>query len=674
MSDWHDILQVTGYPTQVVVIDFETYFDDVISLSKQSTVEHVMDERFEILGASIHEQRQRFDEFRPQWWNAARLPDMIAYLQREYGQNLEGCTLVAHNAYYECLILALLFGIHPPHVVCTLGLDRHFDARADHDLGTIAKREGLPVKGDTKEFKHWTWRTRRAKPKGRGKKRKMPRMQPKITTEMEVKLADYCDRDIKIEWGLFQIRLPQMSRVGFELRVMQNTIELYSKPRLGVDFEFGEWLASEYEARVVSACKDAGHEVKQISGTKSFTALFVAACEAGGIEVPWKPAKNAEGRGLALAADDPEREVMLACPDTRVRLLAEAKVAIASWRGHATRVRSIMAQAKAAGGLLCVPVKYHGAHTGRESGGEKINLQNLPARSKHEIINRMRELLIAPPGMTLVIVDAAQIEGRGTSWIAGEQSMIDRWADPSRDIYCEFAAEVLGHEVPPKGKWKLFPAPRRKVYAAARQGPGKIGILGCGYGMGPAKAIGFAKGSIDLAMATKIVKTWRRMNPKTVGFWTDIEDAFAVTTKYGERQDLRHGLHFFQEREDITTCVLPSGRYIRYHKPVARGVGRSRTCKIRAAHGLMAHIWGGHFTENVVQAMSRDLLVEASADCEAEGIPILLRVHDELIGLVPEEKGEWALERMIHHMSRPRDWCPGWPLAAEGHLAQKYGK
>ncbi|MCK5608358.1 hypothetical protein KAR91_41130 [Candidatus Pacearchaeota archaeon] len=92
---------------------------------------------------------------------------------------------------------------------------------------------------------------------------------------------------------------------------------------------------------------------------------------------------------------------------------------------------------------------------------------------------------------------------------------------------------------------------------------------------------------------------------------------------------------------------------------------------IKYLHG---HLWGGSITENLIQAMCRDLLGYWLLCCEDAEIPIVLHSYDELVGCVPKKDADIALELMIEIMSQGPEWADGLPLAAEGQISERYCK
>jgi len=687
--EWRATLRDAGYPTIVVVLDFETYFDAEYSMrgDKLSTIEYIMDERFEVLGLSVLGMAQPFDNYggRTHFWSGEQgAASILAHLQREYGQNLENCTIVAQNAVFDTAILAYRYNIRPPYIVDILGLARHWNSRAKNDLEHLCRRFDLPAKGETTDFKGVTFRKRLKKPKTRKKGPKLPQQTPRITDEQLVALRDYANNDVKREWELFTLLMPKLSCPSTELRILQHTLDLFLHPALDVDLRRGEKLIGEMDAEIDQTVNRlntvrAGLRLepatrKDIAGGNSFEALLYDALVVAGDD-PARYAKGTKQKNkewmFAIAKDDPQREWLEQHEDEHVRLLIEARNAAKSWPLHMKRVRRIINQGVASGRGLPVSLKYHGAHTGRWSGGEKINLQNLGSRG-HELVNAVRELLIAKPGQELVIADASQIEARVLAWIAGQWDLVEKFAN-GEEIYCGFAERVLGYPVrKPKAEGGIPAIEKRMKWA--RNSVGKVGVLGCGYGMGSTKAVGYAKGAIDFETAERLVKTYREENDKIVQFWRGVERAFIYTAKYGEPCEMPRGLRFDQTPDCDVIITLPNGRELKYHQVKIEPDQYGDSIKVwNDLEKSSVHVWGGYLTENVVQAISRDLLWAAIQRLEDEGHRVALHVHDELIITTPKGTGQRVLNRAIAALGTRPAWAADCPLAAEGVVTERYG-
>lgn len=677
VPEWLGVLRDIGYPTDVVVIDFETFFDTGYSMGGDgeslSTVEFIMDDRFEEIAVGVLEINQPFDDYEARthtWLGEEQVATVIRHLQRQYGENLERCTVVAQNAAFDISILAWRHGIKPPHVIDILGLARHWNSRTRNGLDSLTKRFKLPDKGDTTQFKGATYRQRFKRPKGKKKGPKMPEVMPILSGKLEQDLLDYTNNDVLREWELFTLLLPRFSRPKVEARIMQHTLELFFKPSLATNEKRADEIAEAMDAEIDKVCEQAGHVRKEISGNKSFDRLLEEAITAAGDSPEAYKKMGKKGPMFAIAKDDPEREALLEHEDASVRSLVEARVAVKSWPLHISRVKRIIRQGKPLG-LLPVPLKYHGAHTGRWSGGERINLQNLGSRG-HELVNAVREILVAPEGHELVIADASQIEARVLAWIADQDDLCRKFAN-DEEIYCGFAEKVLGYPVRKPRKEGGIPAIEARM-KWARNSIGKVGVLGCGYGMGAKKAVTFGKGAFNLPTAEKLVKVYREDNDRIVQFWKDLERAFIYVYKYKNPVEMQHNLRLYSTEEcDVVIC-LPCGRELKY-QDVKLEAGKYGD-EIRVYNHMekkWGHVWGGHLTENVVQAMSRDVLAEAFLRLEDAGHHTALHVHDEIIIVTPTGTGQKVLDLAVAELSRRPTWGPDLPLGAEGVISKRYG-
>jgi DNA polymerase len=703
LPEWLAVLRECGKPEVVLVIDFETYFDEEYKMMGKgeglSTVEYITDSRFEIIGCSFLTVKEPFPDYEGTTFFQAgeeMVATQIKLYQKLYGDNLEGCTVVIQNGTFDATILALRFGIYPPHVIDTLALARAWNSRSKNDLDTQTKRWGLPAKGDTTEFKGLTFRKRFKKPKGRKKGPKLPFQVPLITVEQIAALRAYTDNDVMREWELFTLLLPRLSRPAFELRVMQLTLEMFTKPTLSVDFEKGKELIVLMEAEIDKVMVAAGvvdTEEKtareQISGDKTFEAmLFDALGACGDSPIRYiKYGKNNQAL-LAIAKDDPQRKELQFHADEHVRNLMAARLALDSWPLHIRRVERIMGQARAGGGRLHVPLKYHGAHTGRDSGGEKINLQNLGARG-HALISAIREMLIAVIGFKVVIVDLAGIEARVTGWIAGQESQLiayreqDANPDATTDQYTKFATDILGWPVR-KPKKERSPGYIKAIEARhkfARNSIGKIPTLGVGYGLGTDRLVEILKEAnvpgTDaelMELAERIKTKYRDDNEFIVRFWKDVERAFIYTAKYKRSCELPRGLRFDSAEDCDVVITLPSGREIHYVRVriVEGKYGEAFEVYNETEH-CWKYAWGGVLTENIVQAIARDILMEAMIDLDEQGYKTSLRVHDELVIVERDDQAEACLNAALTAMRKVPVWAPGLPLNAEGVIRQQYG-
>lgn len=644
LAAWGTILEAVGWPSDVVVLDWETYFDAEYTLRKTSTIEFIEDDRFEELGLAclVALGQRTMDLPQSAFW--PDVPACLAQLQERYGRNLECCTVVGLNLRFDGTILARKHGIVPPYAIDILSLSRHLDARNRHDLATLCKRYKLPLKGDTMQFK--------------GLRR------GDFTAPQREALAAYANNDADREMTLFRLLLPKLARPSVELPLIRHTLRLFWEPDLAVDFTLAEELRQKMQDRIDIETKAVGLTATQLR-SEHFTRVMAEALAPTGEVVPMKMGKKKPIP--AFAKDDAAVLDLKTHRTPRVRELIRARLAIKSWPLHVKRVESLVRQAKAAGGLLPNPLSYYGAHTGRWTGGEGINTTNLPARGGG-LQCEIKHTLIAPPGKTLIIGDAAQIEARGLAWVARQMDLVEAFVK-NQDIYSDFSSDVLAV---PCRKPRQDDPPAVGKLLSARRAIGKVGILGMGYGMGARRALEYMdtypelrpqidSGEIDLVFCKRFVESYRgkyRMIPK---FWQDVENVFRYVTRHGGERNLRD-LGF--SREGTTTVItLPSGRSLFY--PNAR---------ISNDNELVyhwGHLWGGTITENVVQAMSRDVLAEAILFVEEE-FRVAHHVYDSIVACVPESQADQALQYVCTAITRQPEWAPDWPMGVEAFVSKRY--
>ncbi|HVZ42984.1 MAG TPA: DNA polymerase, partial [Ramlibacter sp.] len=316
---------------------------------------------------------------------------------------------------------------------------------------------------------------------------------------------------------------------------------------------------------------------------------------------------------------------------------------------------------------------YHGAGTGRWTG-RLIQPQNLPARSKalgdefdadqwrepvlahdYDLIDacypplevlamQLRPCLRAAPGHRFVCADFAAIEARVLAWLADERWLLEAFRKGA-DVYRLMAADIYHKPVDLIGK------------PSAERDMGKRVILGCGFGMGWKKFIlTCAKDDvlIEDAAAQQIIDTYRDKNSRIKAFWYELERcAVAAVKAPGEKFYAAGGKLIFTKRGDYLWIALPGRtRALAYYKPrivekttpwgskqdAVRFWGEDSTTR----KWMQIDLYGGLIAENIVQAVARDLMVDAMFRVEAAGYPLVLTVHDELLCEVPDGFGDLA--------------------------------
>ena len=331
--------------------------------------------------------------------------------------------------------------------------------------------------------------------------------------------------------------------------------------------------------------------------------------------------------------------------------------------------------------------QFYGANRTGRWAGRLIQLQNLPQnhmpdleqarelvkQGDYETLNLLypsvpgvlseliRTAFIPQDGYKFIVADYSSIEARVLSFLAQEQWRINVF-HVGRDIYCESASKMFGVKVVKNGENGHL---RQK---------GKICELALGYGgsVGALKAMGGEDMGLTEDEMQSLVNMWRDANPNIVRFWWAVDEAVKTAIKLRIPQhvgnihfDVGHGMMFI---------TLPSGRRLAYAKPVIaenRFGGESFAyMEIDAQkHWSRTESYGAKITENLIQAISRDIL--ANAMQALRDYRLVGHVHDEVIIEAPQNA---SLDAVCELMGRSPAWLPGIELRADGYECGFYMK
>ena len=294
------------------------------------------------------------------------------------------------------------------------------------------------------------------------------------------------------------------------------------------------------------------------------------------------------------------------------------------------------------------------------------------------VVSALRHSIISDNDRRLVVGDFATIELRVNLALAGQRDKIDLLA-AGLDPYCDMATQIYKRVID------------KKKDPAERQ-TGKNSVLGLGFQMGAPKFQSrYAKDMPlktdpehpEIMSCTEIVRVFRKeWAPLIPSNWYDL-DAAAIDAVHRKRPSEAHGV-LYQLEDGWLTARLPSGRKLWYFNPhpIRKAMPWDET-DIRLAFTYQAmktgqwktiDAFGGLLTENVVQALARDLMVAAMFKCEKNGLPVVLTVHDEIVTepLVADADPK-ALEQIMQ--DRP-DWAIAMniPVKAECWAGDRYRK
>lgn len=710
MMQWHEKLTKAGFPTTVLVIDFESYYGDGFSLNNGkskvgniSTVEYVTHEKFELIGCGFGYMTPE-DGLRPPWFTPKpKLVQQFRNLRERHGYQLENITVVAKNCKFDMLILAVKFGIYPKYTVDCDDLTRTFDARMKKGMAEAAPFFGIGYKGDTTQFKNLHYAEI-------------------VDKGLLPVLEEYTLNDIDIEQQWIEKLMPIVDNPEIELPLAAHTLKLYTKPVIDFDFDLCEKLIADMTQEIKKTLRDitpwvllssgfSEEDVEEafeydvwvelvsdiISKDLRFVPLLRKALPQGQ-EVPLKEGGTSKlrkdgtpnnmallmgvGNIPALAKNDDGCKWLIAHPDSIVSSLMAARLALNSWPSHIKRLTQMRNQSSASAGKFRVPLKFYGAHTGRWSGEERVNANNLGGTGRgkaiSKLISQMRHTLCAPIGCSMGLVDAAQIEARNLAWYAKQDNLLELYR-AGGDPYSDLASTIFKCKV---WKWNddkdVEEYPGHKAKLKVYRGFGKDAILGCGYGMGWQKFYNnclqndsirplFDSGEYTEGFIKGLITVYRTKYNLIPKFWRTVEKAWRKATRY--RMEVKCGhLVFSHSREESTTYIrLPSGRRLRYRN--ARVDNQDR---LKYRYG---DLWGGSLTENIVQATCRDFL--AGWILEIERLTdncIVHHVYDEIIAIAGTNEIKNVVSIMTNVMSRGPEWAGGMPFEVEHKIANHYIK
>lgn len=283
--------------------------------------------------------------------------------------------------------------------------------------------------------------------------------------------------------------------------------------------------------------------------------------------------------------------------------------------------------------------------------------------------NCLRSVITAPPGRELIWADYNAIETRVLFWVADHEDGVEAFRQ-GRDLYCEMASAIYKREIIKEDKFE------RQL--------GKTCILGAGYQMGGPKFQLTCKNqgiAIDEDMAKLAIKAYRETHSPVVQLWWNLEKAaIAAVRGKGKRFKINHTIWWTDS--NFLFCELPSGRKLSYYGPEIHYKNTPWGEKRPSLHhwgvnGVtkkwdLGATYGGMLTENIVQAISRDLLASAMLRIEGPVYEIILTIHDEIIAEVDEKKGD--LKEFEKLMAEVPPWAKGCPVRVEGQRGLRYKK
>jgi DNA polymerase len=593
---------------QLITLDFETYYDSEYTLKQLTTEAYVRDPRFK-----VHCACGTID---------GKYPAVLTSYPGKsfsFADCISSSAVLCHHAHFDGLILRHHYGLRPAFWFDTLSMARlALPHLKSHSLASLAEYFRLPQK--TVPYNEFM-----------GKR--------ELSPEVQKRLEAGCIHDVELTYQIFKKLLPRVSQE--ELRVIDLTIRMFTEPALQLDKE----RMNVYMVKILADKSALLQQVGVTTDELASASKFAECLKAIGAVPPTKISPRTGKQTYALAKTDVAFKELCDSEDEMVTALCAARLGVKSTLAESRTGRLLSCAER---GPLPVYLKYYGAHTGRWSGGDKLNWQNFPRGGE------IRRSILAPDGYVLCVIDLAQIECRMLNWLAGQEDVLQAFRD-GRDLYCEAASRFYGRAITKADKEE------RQIFKSVE--------LGCGYGMGHVKFKDYARASgstISEGQARELIQFYRQTHPKVVEYWKRADNVLVTLSANFSYSKLGQWGPISIEDGSI---VYPNGGYQIFTN---LHIDENNEWKY-TIRGHETKIYGALLVENVTQALSRVLLSRAMLKI-SEKYKVVMSTHDEVVYLAPEKEADEALAFGMRIFTTNPEWCKTLPLAAEGGYDKRYSK
>ena len=607
----------------ILTVDFETYYSQQFSLSKMQTDAYINDDDFEVVGLAVIKN----DE--PAVWYSGNEAETAGWMHANF--DWANSAVRCHNTLFDGYILTQRFGIKPKLWMDTLGQGRMLlPFLTSHSLANLAKQYNLPDKGT-------------AVVKAMGKRR--VDFNPMELAEY----AEYCKHDAWLckELGKkFDPFTPPLA-----MKLIDMTVRMFTEPVLVGDQAKMQQLYDDEITRKADLLTKAETNRDVIMSNDKFAEALLAL----GVTPPKKQSKaNPEKETYAFAKSDKAFTDLLESDDADVQALVAARLGVKTTIAE-TRALKFLETAKR--GALPVYLNFWGAKTtGRYSGGNSINWQNIPARGPSA---GLRDALQAPDGYTVLVGDSSNIELRTVMALAGQDDVTEKLKN-GVDLYCDFASKLFGRNITKADKAERF--------------LGKTAMLGLQYGAGAKRfqeMVRLAKRTdpsvelIDENRAHAIVDLYRSVHWKVVELWRRCNDVILP--------DIANGCTMLNV--DVNGWFIT--QWDGFGRPGEPGVmyndlqhdGKDWTYVMGRQR---VHLHGAKVVENLSQHAAMQIVMWQTARIN-QRYPVKLSVHDEAVCVVRDDELDEARAYMEECLAMTPKWCRSIPVACETGVGVSYG-
>jgi len=616
-------------PNQIMTIDFETYYDKEYSLSKMSTLDYIMDMFFQPICLAVKVDDKPVEAVQG---DGSSAPGRMAEMLQDLGWDRS--LVIGHNNRFDASICRFRLDLPAPAMYgCTRLMAR---AAVVPWTGTATLR------ATADHFKRGA--------KGEQRETYIGYRLEDFTPTQLADYMGYCRNDAHLTYAVFKDmnkHIPSDEMINMDL-----VLRMYLHPL----FELDATVLQRYYKDVLQRKQElldnlpAGFAKEDLTRPARLQKLLPLL----GAEVPMKWSDKQQKMIPALAKTDEGFQELLENGSEEVQAVCAARMGFSSTIAE-TRAKRLLDIAQRYR-VLNVPLIWGAAHTLRYGGDEKINLQNLMRNP-----DDLRRSVKAPKGYSVVAADYAQIEARVCAALAGCDSLLQAFADSSRDPYAEFASDAFIRRV------------TKKEHPAERFA-GKVCILQLQYGSGWPKlqktlARGEGgRGGVQLpdGSCQRLVKTYRQRYWEIPRLWNICEQAFRRMAAK-ESFDLMPGIDV-----RFGMVYLPNGLVMPYRELECDKHGQGWSYM----HGkTRRHIYGAKMVENLVQAVAGIILRQAMDRLWLKhGIRTRHQVHDELIFCLPDSELDAIIPIIREEMLQPVPYLPNLPLEVEIGVGPNYAE
>ena len=493
-----------------------------------------------------------------------------------------------------------------------------------------------------------------------------------------------------------------------EYNAQDVTTEMEIERRLSL-ITVPDWLQRQWETDLLINARGVAVDMEMVSGALEIGATVRERLTQEAVRISGLNNPNSVQQLSAWLEQETGEEVTDLRKDTVAKMIAQAPdipgvqrmLEIRQELGKtSTKKYDAIEQAVCPDGRVRGLLQFYGANRTGRWAGRLVQVQNLPRTYTQPLelarnLVKLRKLdnlrliygsvpdtlsqlirtaFVASDGNVLIDADFSAIEARVISWLAGEQWRLDVFKTHGK-IYEASASQMFGVPIERIKKGNPEYALRQK---------GKVAELALGYQGGAGALINM--GALDMGIPEDdlpdIVQRWRDTNKRICDLWYKMNSAAveAISTgcSVGVGRLLVSCEYDAVHEVEYLTVLLPSGRKLYYNSPQIGEnkwggpsisyMGMDQTTK----KWKRIETYGGKLVENCVQAVARDCLAQAIENLEAEGLPVVFHIHDEVV--IDCRADTATLDDVVDIMSRPIPWAPGLPLNADGWVGGFFKK